>query len=283
MNRILEFRREPHLSATGISSYVECGLAYRFSRIDKLKPEFIPDSMSFGSTIHETLAGFHQERMIGKILTADELKERFEHHWTNRAWENEEIRYKPGNSFEILLAEGERLIETYHDNFNDHDLTVLAIEEPFKVTIEGLPVAIVGVLDLVEEDQHGSIIINDFKTSAKSYTEDDVSRNFQLTLYHLALKTGEYSERNIILRIDCLVKTKTPQFKRYYTIRNKTDQLKAVKKISEVWKGISKGIFIPHDGWKCKDCMYHNACEDWYSRAQSNQQYVEIGGFHQTI
>lgn len=262
--KLNQFRQGPHLSASSIAEYMECSLSYRFSRIDKLKPEFQPDNMEFGKCIHEALADFHQERMMGTILTGDELQERFIYHWTTRASGNEEIKYRPENSFNSLMEMGKALLETYHENFNDDNMTILAIEEPFQFTNDNLPIPIVGVMDLIEEDEQDNIIITDFKTAARSYTETNVSKNPQLTLYHLASRNN-YNDRNIIMKLDCLIKTRTPQFKRYYTARDRLDETKAVKKIMEVWKGISKGVFIPNDtSWKCNECFYKGACNNWY-------------------
>ena len=263
--KLKEFRKGPHLSASAIAEYMECSLSYRFSRVDKLKPEFKSDNMEFGSCIHQALADFHQERMMGAILTIDELQERFIYHWTIRASENKEIKYRSDNSFKGLLELGKSLLKTYHEHFSDDHLTVLAIEEPFRFNIDHLPIPIVGVMDLVEEDDQGSIIITDFKTAAKSYTENEVSKNPQLTLYHLASRLNGYGSRNIIMKLDCLIKTKIPQFKRYYTARDMLDELQAARKIRAVWKGISKGVFIPNDtSWKCAECFYKSACKDWF-------------------
>jgi putative RecB family exonuclease len=263
--KLNEFRKGPHLSASAIAEYMECSLSYRFSRIDKLRPEFRSDNMEFGSCIHQALADFHQERLIGTILTRDQLQERFTYHWTLRASGNEEIKYRPENNFDSLMEQGKSLLKVYHENFHDENVTVLAIEEPFSFTIEGLPVPLVGVMDLLEEDNQGSIIITDFKTAARSYTEDDVSKNPQLMLYHMASRFNGHGDRNIVMKLDCLIKTKTPQFKRYYTARDRMDELKATKKIHAVWKGISRGVFIPNDtSWKCNECFYKGACNDWY-------------------
>ena len=263
-----ELRKYPHLSASAIANYIECSLSYRLSRIDKLKPEFLSDNMEFGKCIHQALADFHQERMTGTILTKDQLLDKFAWYWTIRAFDNKDIKYKPENSFNNLLEQGKSLLKVYHDNFADHHLTVLAIEEPFSFTIDGLPIPVIGAMDLVEEDEQENIIITDFKTAAKSYTEDDVSKNPQLTTYQLDCRSNGYSDRKIILKLDCLIKTKTPQFKRYYTARDRWDEIKATRKIIEVWKGITKGVFIPNDtSWKCNECFYSGACNDWYRQA----------------
>jgi putative RecB family exonuclease len=260
-----ELRKGPHLSASSIESYIDCSLSYRFSRIDKLKPEFKSDNMEFGSCIHKALADFHQERMIGTILTRDQLLDTFAWYCNIRAFDNKDIKYKPENSFKTLLEQGKALLEIYHNNFNDQNMTILAIEEPFSFTIENMPIPVIGVMDLVEEDEQSNIVITDFKTAAKSYTEKDVSKNPQLTLYQLASRYNGYHDRNIILKLDCLIKTKSPQFKRYYTARNRLDEIKAEKKIIEVWKGITKGVFIGNDtSWKCNECFYTSACNNWY-------------------
>ena len=39
---------------------------------------------------------------------------------------------------------------------------------------------IIGAVDLVEQDHAGTIIITDFKTSARAYSNDEVDRSFQL-------------------------------------------------------------------------------------------------------
>ena len=79
-------------------------------------------------------------------------------------------------------------------------LTVLAIEEPFRFTIEGLPVPIIGIMDLVEEDPSGSIVITDSKTASRSYSQEEADRNFQLSIYHMAAKANGYADRKISLQ-----------------------------------------------------------------------------------
>ena len=60
---IMELKKEPHLSASSINDYIDCGLLHKFGRIDRVPPEFIADALEFGATIHRVLAEFYQERM----------------------------------------------------------------------------------------------------------------------------------------------------------------------------------------------------------------------------
>jgi putative RecB family exonuclease len=126
---------------------------------------------------------------------------------------------------------------------------------------------VIGVYDLLEEDECGTLIIVDWKTAGKSYSRDDVDKNLQLTLYQLAAKGNGFHDKEILLWFDCLIKTKSPKFEQYYTTRSEVDERRIQKKILEVWKGIQKGVFIPNDGhWKCKGCAYGKACEEWFQK-----------------
>jgi putative RecB family exonuclease len=255
-----DLRKKPHLSASSISDYIECGFRYRFSRIDRLEPEYRSDTLVFGSAIHRTVAEFHQERMIGRLLPLSELQEIFVSHWREAVHGKTEIRYSKGRNFNVLLEHGKRLMRVYHQNFPLDGFNVLAIEEPFSFSIKGLP-PIVGVFDLVEADPSGTIIVSDLKTACRDYSNHDISRNFQLTLYGMAAKATGYRDREILLRFDCLIKTKAPRFEQHYTARTETDERRAVSKMMLACEGIDKGVFIPNDGsWKCAGCGYEKEC-----------------------
>ena len=147
---------------------------------------------------------------------------------------------------------------------------IIGIEEPFSFTIEGCPVPIIGAIDLLEMDSSETVIITDWKTSGRSYSNDEVDRNFQLTLYQMAAKANGYSDRQILLKLDCMIKSKkTPRFEQYYSSRTEHDENRAVRKILEVWNGIQAQVFVPNDSssnWRCKNCPYQKACGDWFRR-----------------
>jgi putative RecB family exonuclease len=264
---ISELRKEPHLSASSINDYIDCGLLYKLGRIDKLPMEFRSDSLEFGSVIHKVLEEHYRMKMEGNTLSAKELHKIFEKHWREAAEDKEDIRYSEGKDFETLLLEGKELLTVYHNKIPEDTFTIIGVEEPFSFMIGSCPVPIIGAIDLIEEDESGTLIITDWKTSGRAYSTDEVDRNFQLTLYQMAAKANGYGGRELLLRFDCLIKTKTPKFEQYYSSRTEEDEVRAVRKILEVWNGISKGVFLPNDGssnWKCKGCAYKKACDDWF-------------------
>jgi putative RecB family exonuclease len=262
-----DLRAMPHLSASSIGDYIDCGLLFRFGRIDKLKPESRSDNMEFGSAIHPTLQEIYQNKMVGIDLGIKDIHASFEDHWTRLTYNHDDIQYSEGKNFETLLLEGKELLTTYYHKRPRDNFQILAIEEPFSFILDGCEIPIIGAFDLLEEDSSGTLIITDFKTSARAYSRDEVDKNFQLTLYQIAAKALGYTDREILLRFDCLIKTKSPKVEQYYTTRSEIDERRAVRKIIEVWNGISKGVFIPNDSpsnWKCKGCAFKKHCDEWF-------------------
>lgn len=260
-----EMRSRPHLSFSGLSTYTDCGLLYKLARIDNLKPEFTPDSLAFGSAVHQVLADQNESRRQRYSLTPDDLTNLFEGYWKEKAEGNESISYRNGKDFTALLAEGKNLIRGFCENQVDSGYTVLSVEEPFEFTIDGIDVPIIGITDLIEEDSSGTIIITDYKTASRSFGTNDINNSFQMSLYFMAAKHNGYKDREIVLKIDALIKTKVPKVETYYTARSDIDEQRAVKKIRAIWNGIQKGVFVPNDtGFRCTNCSYKRHCDDWF-------------------
>jgi len=260
-----ELRALPHLSASSINDYIDCSLLYRFSRVDKLPREFIPPSLEFGTVIHLVLAEYYRGKMDGNKMLLKDIHESFKNHWHERAKDRTDIQYTAGQDFNTMLNQGIDLLTPWYENLTDDNFKVISVEEPFSIDIENLDVPIIGVTDLIEEDETGTVIITDFKTSAKAYSMDQVDNNQQLTFYQMAVKRNGFADREILLKFDCLIKTKKPKFESYWTTRNEIDEKRLIKKIQQVWDGISKGVFVPNDtNWKHKNCQYRQYCDEWF-------------------
>ncbi len=262
-----ELRKKKHLSASSINDYTECGLLYRFGRIDRLPMEFKSDAMEFGSTIHRVLESYYQAKMTGDRMSLRDIHESFESHWKEAAEGREDIKYANGKDFETIMMEGRDLLTAWYMKLPDDNFNVLGIEEAFSFNIPGVEVPIIGAMDLIEEDEAETIIITDFKTSGRAYSADEVDNNFQMLIYYMAARANGYADREIILKFDTLIKTKKPKFEQYFTVRSEIDEIRAIRKIQTVWAGIKSGVFIPNDtSWKCKNCSYRKACDEWFIR-----------------
>ncbi len=262
---IQKLRQLPHISASGINDYVECSLLYKLGRVDRNQAEFLADSLLFGSAIHIVLAQFYQELIAGVKLQLSEILGLWDEAWHDKAYENPDIKYTKGKDFDILRTDGKKMLTIYYQNLPEVDFTILAVEEAFSFTIDTIPVPIIGVYDLVIEDSSGVITVVDHKTAGRAYGNDEIEKNFQMSLYHLSARKTGYADREILLRFDCLLKTKTPRFEQYYTSRSEIDEIRTEKMITQVWDGISKEVFIPNEtSWKCGYCAHTNACNRWF-------------------
>jgi putative RecB family exonuclease len=267
-----ELRQMPHLSASSILSYCDCGLAYKFGRIDRLPMEFKPVAMEFGACIHRVLEQYYSAKMIGERLLLKDIHEIYDSTWKGIAEDNDDIKYTDDSDFKIMLMYGKDLLTAWYNKLPDDNFTILAIEEAFSFTLLGIPIPIIGAMDLIEEDDAGTIIITDFKTSARAYSKDEVNQNQQLTMYQIAAKSNGYADREILLRFDTLVKTKTPKFEQYWTTRSEIDEKRLIKKAAQVWDGITKGVFVANDtSWKCKGCSYKSACDEYLEGGDYDQ------------
>jgi putative RecB family exonuclease len=260
-----ELRQKPHLSASAISTYVDCSLQYYFNYIKRLPMEFVSDALEFGTAIHLTLADYYRAKMTGDRLLLKDIHESYRQHWTKRVKDRSDIKYADQKDFQSYLIEGVDLLTAWFNKLPDDTFSVVAIEEAFVFEIDQIPRPIVGAIDLVEEDDAGTIIITDHKTTGRAYSIDEIDQNPQITIYQMAAKANGFADREILLKFDCLVKTKNPKFEQYYTTRTEIDELRLIRKIQTVWDGIHKGVFIPNDtSWKCKSCPYKKACDEWF-------------------
>ena len=155
---ISELRKEPHLSASSIGDYIDCGLLYKLGRIDKLPPEFHSSDLEFGSVIHKTLEAYYRHRLEGESLSIKTLHEIFEKAWKEILDSKQNIRYSEGRDFKTLLLEGKELLTVCYNKIqNDKQFKVIGVEEPFSFNLEGCPVPIIGAIDLIEEDESETI------------------------------------------------------------------------------------------------------------------------------
>jgi putative RecB family exonuclease len=260
-----ELRAKPHISSSAISDYQDCSLKYKFGRIDKIPREYVADALEFGTVIHKVLAEFYKSKMTGDRMLLRDIHDRFKQLWHEAANGRDDIKYAEGKNFSSYLTLGVDCLNTWYTKLSDDKFTIIAVEEAFEFTVPDLPIPIIGQVDLLQTDESGVLVITDWKTSGRAYSIDEVDNNQQLTIYQMAMKKNGFVESEILLKFGCLIKTQKPKFEQYYTTRSEIDEERLIKKIRQVWDGISKGVFIPNDtSWKHKNCPYRKACDEWF-------------------
>lgn len=249
--------QERHLSYSAISCYLSCPLRYKLKYIDHIPPAFTASSLAFGSAIHEAVAAFYQSRLEGDELRPDQMLDVYRDTW-QRA---EKIKFFNGDSEDSVIEKAEHLITVFH-NSTDPSVTILGVEEFFELPLGGIP-PLQGYIDLIEESADGTATIVDLKTASKKPSTANVQTNLQLTAYALGAEALGFDPDKLSLRLDVLLKSKTPEMVRLETRRSEGDRHRFIRLAYEVWKGIEREVFFPRQDWTCSQCAWADQCKEW--------------------
>ena len=255
-----------HLSASQISKFLMCPLSYEFHYLDGIETGVKSSSFAFGTAFHTAAEHLHKHIMNGGVrapktyrdVLGDCLAVEFG---------NFDIQTKDGEDRDTLTEEGGRLVDVYGEYRVAQKATLLTVEQRVErdlVNIETgelLGIPFVAYIDLIEKNGDGLVVV-DLKTAAKSYSQSVVDGNLQLTCYALLvlLETGEPPAG---LRIDAVVRNKTPKVQRLETSRTEDDFVRFWALARQVRAAIQTDVFYPSPGWSCPTCEYAENCRRW--------------------
>jgi len=247
-----------HLSYSSISSYLMCPRAWRFHYIEQVPAPTSP-ALVFGSAFHATV-----EEHVKAALTTE--RPTLTEQW-GRAWqttlEGKTIEWG-SDSPDKLFNDGVRMLthpETVAllDGLRPLDAPD-AIERRVELHVPGVPIPIIGYIDLIEQDG----VPCDFKTSSKSWSQGQAAGEMQPCFYLVALNQSGYTlNPGRGFRHYVFVKTQTPQVQVWETSRTVDELFWLFGLIRDVWQAIDAGCFPPNPGtWKCspKWCEYWDIC-----------------------
>ena len=245
-----------HLSYSSISSYLMCARGWRFHYLDKIQTPTAP-ALIFGSAFHNTL-----EEHVKTAFATDRVPvvDRWSRHWAAQL--EQEIDW--GNDTPEDMADlGIKMFSDQDTIALVDSLKPLVVEERPQIELKieafvpGVPVPIIGYIDMIERDG----IPCDFKTSARSWNQDQADSEMQPTFYLAALNQAGYlGNGSLLFRHYVFVKTKKPQVQIWESARTVGDLFWLFGLIRDVWGGIEAGIFPPNPStWKCSP----RYCEFW--------------------
>ncbi len=256
-----------HLSYSQLALYLECPLKYKLRYLAEggYGDEKVPAALVFGSAIHKALAWFYTTAMEGEPFSLFGLLEAFAAAWKTEA-ERQEILFEEGEDFEALLALGQEMLRVFARSA--HPMRVIAVEVPFEFKLEHpktgeeSSVPIRGVIDLIEEDESGTLWVVDHKTAGRAYSEQQIAGDLQMLIYAAAVKQLDVVEgREVMLRLDVLLKKKHPELLRYPMYRDDHDVARLFEIVEGVWRAIEAEAFYPR-------CCIHT----WFGRVHEECQ-----------
>jgi len=246
-----------HLSYSSISAYLACAKNWQLKYIDKLPTYGSPD-LTIGSAVHNCLEAFLKQEgpecnPLEFYLPAawSSALERGEVFWGH---ETPESAYN-----EALALVSHKAIQEGVSKFRGD----IKIEEKVELHVPGVPLPIVGYIDVQIDGVPG-----DFKTSARSWTQDRAQNETQSLFYLAALNQAGRTVPDWKFRHYVIVKTKTPQWQVFEHVHKPGEIFWLFGMIQSVWKGIESGVFPENPGsWKCGPVY----CDFW---AQCRGKFV---------
>lgn len=244
-----------HLSFSSISNYLYCPKAWKFKYLDKI-PTRTTAALLFGSAWHATVEAIVQ----GLTGTKNEFfKANFEERvakaesGTGLDWGGETAATMINTAYRFLankdINEGIAAVKPLLVG-NDP-----AIERKIEVSVPGVPVPVIGYIDVITDDR----VCGDFKTSGKSWSEKQAYDSLQ-PLFYLAGLRQEGFGAELQFRHYIFVKTKDPKFQVIETFYRPKNLLFLFGLIKNVWDAIDRGAFYENPGsWKCSEAH----CEFW--------------------
>ena len=248
-----------HFSITQLTTYLNCPAAYRYNYVERAPWEFQSSDLVFGSVCHQVIANFHHKQKDDSMIQ-DELVADFEKRWDKAISSTENLRFRSIDEKQ-LTTRGKRLMEIYHQMFNHvvADDIELFFELPMLDLLTGqyAEQTIQGRIDLVTDST-----IYEFKTSSKSYYQNQADESLQLTFYAWAYQYL-YSKPAKELKLVALVKTQAPKIQVLETKRKMSDFTRLYNVMNSVIQAIDKGIFYqnPLATYGCHNCQFQQTCK----------------------
>ncbi len=243
-----------HLSASSITTYEQCPLRFRFSRIDKI-PEPTTEAMILGTFVHEILEELYKLNPEDRVLP--EARRIARELWENKFIdETANVRIKSVNDFRWNAW---WCVENVFAMEHPPDVKIRGIEDQFSASINDVP--LVGFIDRWTEEEDGSLTVTDYKSGKVSKPQYEGDKVFQIILY------VEMLERLNGIEVDNaeIMYVKFKERKRYEPTPERRKVV--LKLIDQTWDGVAKGcktgIFNTKTGPLCNWCAYKPICPAW--------------------
>ncbi|MDP8266054.1 MAG: UvrD-helicase domain-containing protein [Candidatus Aceula meridiana] len=235
------------LSYYQIDDYQTCPLKYKYVHILNV-PIMQHHTVAYGKALHDAVQLYHQRKMDGQAVTADEVVDAFRNSFAREGFLSKE-------HIDMRVKAADKALRYFYQQQEKLRIVPSYVEKEFSFMIENNRV--VGRWDRVDVTEKGATVI-DFKSSevkTQKQADEKTKANLQLSLYSLAYEkmTGalpsykelHFLETGLVGRAEASPK----------------DIEKVLKAVQEASQGIREGIFDARPNFNaCQYCAYSQIC-----------------------
>ena len=261
-----------HLSASSISTLMECGREFLYHYIQGQPPQDTGAALILGSAVHEAIAYFYNSvKQSGTEPSLTELVDVVSA--AIDAPQRAPVSFKKGESLDSLKSQAGAMLAAFLAT-GYRPSHILAVEFKFvmplvnPITHEPLPEVLLGTFDLVEE-RNGQIVVTDHKTAARIDADKVAAPDTQMALYSAVAKTL-FNVDDVSLQYQFLTKSASPSVTLQTIARHDpakeergalTLAASASTIISLALSHDHPQLVLPkHRSWRCASCGYRSLC-----------------------
>ncbi|MCA1595323.1 MAG: PD-(D/E)XK nuclease family protein [Chloroflexi bacterium] len=175
--------RLPRVSPTRLNTYEACPRQYYFGYVRKM-PRRARSYFSFGTSLHSTLQGFHQQGGVQTQQPADLLKG-LETSWVDAGYKNRE---EQAARFDL----GQQLLSAYYEVEARRESETLFMEKMLSVPQEGF--VLTGRIDRIDRRPDGVLEVVDYKSGSYLPALSELEEDLAIAVYQLLVSKAMDSE-----------------------------------------------------------------------------------------
>lgn len=259
--KFLKFMNDKY-SPTRINTFDGCKLKYKYQYIDKLESDLTTIERFMGSMVHEVLEEFYKLVKNGSVKPLEWVLDKYKEVWQKNYTESIKI-VKEEISAEDYYNKGKQCLEDYYEKYKPFDQSKIVDTEhfvSFNVEFDKTECQFCGVLDRLDwNDKEDIFEIHDYKVTNSLMTQEKADNDWQLGLYHIALKEKWPEIEKIKLVWHSLLFNKE-----IISFRTKEQIGQLKKQVIERVKEIENcDKFPPGKSVLCDWCDFQNICPLW--------------------